>query len=79
MMTVHASARDEKIQNAGGIAHPFCRAQVSRKEHISLAPEFFGGDIKDRLFTLLKNKIEGKYHGVWGYTVFVVCECFDDV
>jgi hypothetical protein len=28
--------------------------------------------VRDRLLTLLKAKVEGKCHGVWGYTVFVV-------
>lgn len=52
---------------------PHCnRAQISRKERISLAPEFFGGDVHERLFELLKKKVEGVCHGVYGYTIFVV-------
>jgi DNA-directed RNA polymerase subunit E'/Rpb7 len=52
------------------------RVQVQRTEKVTLHPQHFGGDVKNKVVAELKKNVEGRINPKWGYTVIVVCPVF---
>jgi DNA-directed RNA polymerase II subunit RPB7 len=48
-----------------------CVVQVEREDTVAVKPAFFGQKIQDHIMKLLREKVEGKCSGRFGYTVLV--------